>query len=137
MTRCLEGQLFRKKLATLLLSFPLLELLLFDGNSGKTFEIRKKCPEKTCCYDASRHCRRPVRRILAEECHNRLVPKLFRVCLDLLEKVHGWDINCPSDVATCAVLTAQVDHNHVLLIPKLGHAEKKERTIRHNLVATK
>ena len=35
---------------------------------------------------------------------------------------HGWDMNCPCDVAAFAVFTAQVDHNHILLIPKLGHA---------------
>ena len=50
---------------------------------------------------------------------DRLVTKLLHICLDLLEEFHGWDMNCPSDVATCVVFTAQVDNNHILLIPKL------------------
>ena len=76
-----------------------------------------------------------MRRILAKECHYRLVPELLHICLDLLQKIHGWDMNCPSDVATCAVLTAQVDNNHILLIPKLGHTTEIQRM--HNVVATK
>ena len=55
--------------------------------------------------------------------------------LDLLEEIHGPDMNCPCDVATCPVFTAQVDHNHILLIPQLGHTKEIQRM--HNLVATK
>ena len=71
-----------------------------------------------------RHTGHPVSRILTKKCHYRLVPELLHICLDLLQKIHGWDMNCPSDV-TCAVFTAQVDSNHILLIPGLGHAEKR------------
>ena len=74
-------------------------------------------------------------RVLAQESHDRLVPKFLHICLDLLEEIHGRDVNCPCDVATCAVFTAQVDHNHILLIPELGHTKEIQRM--HNLVATK
>ena len=76
-------------------------------------------------FASIRHIGRPVGRILAKKCHYQLVTKLLHACLDLLQKIHGRDMNCSSDVATCAVLTAQVDNNHILLIPKLGRAEKK------------
>ena len=76
-----------------------------------------------------------MRRVLAKECHYRLVPKHLHKFLDLLEEIHGRNMNCPCDVATCAVFTAQVDHNHILLIPKLGHTKEIQRM--HNLVATK
>ena len=60
-------------------------------------------------------------RVLAQEGHDGLVQKHLHKFLDLLEEIHGWDMNCPCDVAAFAVFTAQVDHNHILLIPKLGH----------------
>ena len=81
-----------------------------------------------------RHTGHPVSRILTKKCHYRLVPELLHICRDLLQKIHGWDMNCPSDVATCAVFTAQVDNNHILLIPKLGHTTEIQRM--HNVVAT-
>ena len=76
-----------------------------------------------------------MRRVFAKKCNDRLVPKHLRKFLDLLEEIHGPDMNCPCDVATCPVFTAQVDHNHILLIPQLGHTKEIQRM--HNLVATK
>ena len=66
-------------------------------------------------------------RVLAQEGHDGLVRKHLHKFLDLLEEIHGWDMNCPCDVATFAVFTAQVDHNHILLIPKLGHTMTYQR----------
>ena len=76
-----------------------------------------------------------MRRVLAKESHDRLVPKLLHIRLDLLEEIHGRNMNCPCDVAACAVFTAKVDHNHILLIPKLGHTKEIQRM--QNLAATK
>ena len=72
---------------------------------------------------------------ICKKCNDRLVPKHLRKFLDLLEEIHGPDMNCPCDVATCPVFTARVDHNHILLIPQLGHTKEIQRM--HNLVATK
>ena len=115
--------------------FPLLKLLLLKGLLVQLLKSENKNKQQTCCYNPSSRRRSPMRRVLAKECHYRLVPKHLHKFLDLLEEIHGRNMNCPCDVATCAVFTAQVDHNHILLIPKLGHTKEIQRM--HNLVATK
>ena len=45
--------------------------------------------------------------------------KLLHVRPDLLEQIHGRDVCRAWNCSACSVLPAQVDHNHILLIPKL------------------
>ena len=39
-------------------------------------------------------------------------------------------MNCPCNDATCAVFSTKVNHEHILLIPKLGHTKEIQRTHR-------
>ena len=87
--------------------------------------------QKQCiATNASSHCRSPMRKILAKKCHNRLVPKLLHVRPDLFQQIHGRDVCRAWNCSACSVLPAQVDHNHILLIPKLWIAWTHQRILK-------
>ena len=105
--------------------FPLRKMSLlnaFEGWSTMVNQSKNKNRNSVLlknATNASSHCRSPMRRILAKKCHNRLVPKLLHVRPDLFEQIHGRDVCRAWNCSACSVLPAQVDHNHILLIPKL------------------
>ena len=128
-----------KEVCNLVAWFSPSDTVALQWESGTTLEINSRNITSkhvvTICYNASSHRRSPVCRVLAKKCHDRLVAKLLDISPDLLQEVHGRDMNCPCNDATCAVFSTKVNHDHILLIPKLGHTKEIQRM--HRLWQTK